>query len=324
MHAARQGLDRLLGLSGQTRSSARTAPSRLRTAASQGGYEQGTSTAESQPHAILPSVWWLAMTRRTTPTPEQLDRVFIGPNAFSECPESDRVTLRAVLDRHLQQLTVRTLHATGLKVANESGQRGSLYCVLKGRVSLEWKNAAGRSFAYAQYDEGEVFGELGSGLLDLPPVNFGLEACSIPSRTARTADVLECPDSVVAQFRTCAQFERPLVQQALRDSFNAAALGFLRHDSKLAVAHCCISPRCGTAIQLHPTLHYLGERVAVRKTISLDELSRLAGLALNAVRPALRALKKAGYVGVVRSRSTQITVVQVEALLEAVTNRSFT
>ncbi len=254
--------------------------------------------------------------------------MFAGPNAFSACPDGDRAALRAVLERYRKNSAILEVDASGAAFDTRLPEHGHLYCVLGGRVSLQWENLpAGNGVALCTCCEADLFGELASGLLDLPWLDLGLRACPVASRRTRVALLLEIPCAATAELLRTQSFERALAAMTiLRMASSALAWMPLRREPALAVGHFCVVPTCGTVHRLHPTLRYLGYRAAVEKTVTFGELAHLTGFVVNAVRAGLRKLEALGYINAVSERvgGTYVTVDHVDALIVALSRRSLT
>src|SRR5687767_8242462 len=125
------------------------------------------------------------MTRRAVPSPNDLDALFAGRNAFASCSSADQQALRAVLDERSESLGIVVVGGGALLQAGVVPV-GHLYCVLSGRISLRWTSEAGKGLIFLTCGTGEVFGEIQCGLFGRIPASLGLELAPAIVRGSRT------------------------------------------------------------------------------------------------------------------------------------------
>lgn len=249
---------------------------------------------------------------------QDVDALFAGQNVFAACSRETRVELRELMDRRAATLQVLTLRAgTYRRIVPE---RGCLYCVLEGRVSLSWEGLGTRRLAFAVAGKGQLFGDTQCGVLDITYESPFFCAEPLFTRKVRTCKWLRCAPGTVSALLDNREFERRLAQTAMQSllfTVDRLATQCLA-DPRMALAQLCLLPTCGSDVTVDRTITIMGQSVTIEKSITIDEIARLTGYAANTIRTALASLEDAGYIrtNADRLNGTQLTVVQPGLLLE--------
>jgi hypothetical protein len=257
------------------------------------GYEGNVwatrTTRLPQPRSLPDSGNRMQSRSRRAQTSDLLTRFVRNANVFDGCPASERAAMRATLEANAQ--TLRILELGSGPVRPQADWSSTLYLVVSGWVSLQWLGLNGRTLELFRCLQGETFGASGGrGLADL-----GLSAVGVPTRGTRIATMIVCPPEISARLLAHAGLRNILADIDNQRLRRGVAWLPYRQQPLLAIGHFLLSPCCGVAHRYHPTLRHRGDRITVEKTVTLAELERLTGLALNTVRSALGRLRESGH-----------------------------
>ena len=261
-------------------------------------------------------------------TTEDLDQLFRGDNAFARCSPRNRRILRRVIEQHVEEVVIYELGPRHATFPKDPLPLNHLYGVLRGRVRVQWESGPERQFSLGYHSASETFGEVQCGLVGgASPLQLHVRA--VQSRKERQVRLVEFPTAVLAQLLKNSEFHSELASGAFAQLRHALlrVIPTLLGEPALTLAHVCISPWSGTERKLHRTMRYLGARVCVKKTISIDELMHLAGFAApNTVRKWLALLKQRQ---LIRTRSrrpdrTRIFIPNVDRVVSALTRGGLT